>query len=397
MIDKNITVKGFLAGGLHCGIKEEGRDDLALIFSTVKAQAAGVFTTNAFKAPPVELDEEKIKGGLAQAIITNSGNANAATGKEGLKNAKKMSQLVSHGLKIPDELVLVASTGVIGKQLPMEKIVPGIATLIPKCNEEGILAAQRAIMTTDKFPKVAFRQASIGGSEVRLCTIAKGAGMIQPNMATLLSYTLTDVNIAGATLNKIFRGAIAKTLNCITVDGCMSTNDTALVLANGCAGNKQINKTTTRESQIFQSLLEESLREIAEMIVSDGEGATKVIEIVITEAPTKLLAKRIAYAIGNSSLVKTAFYGCDPNMGRIIGAIGAVSQIAPDKVTVTLDGLCVFTAGTIAKTDISRWEAIMRQKRITVSVSLASGKESCRILASDLSHEYVDINAHYLT
>jgi len=398
MSEEAVSIRGFLGAALHCGIKEEEKEDLSLIYSNTKARVAGVFTSNVFQAPPVEISRKKIGNGWAQAIITNSGNANAATGEQGRQDALQMSLTASRYLQIEDSLMLVASTGVIGKRLPMGNIERGIEAIVPLLKEEGIVAAQRAMMTTDKFSKIACRTAQIAGREIRLCTIAKGAGMIQPHMATLLSYTLTDANIEGALLDRLFREAIDKTLNRISVDGCMSTNDTALILANGCAENPLITAEKGGDAAGFYAMLEESLQEIAAMIVADGEGATKIIEVLLTGALDDSDAQRVAYAIGNSNLVKTAFYGCDPNLGRIIGAIGASgATIEPQKVRVGLEDVPVFAEGVVLPVPSEKLVAIMSQKRIKMTVSLGFGEGRCRLLFSDLSHEYVDINAHYCT
>ncbi|MEI7590037.1 MAG: bifunctional glutamate N-acetyltransferase/amino-acid acetyltransferase ArgJ [Deltaproteobacteria bacterium] len=394
----NILVKGFLGAGTHCGIKENGGNDLSLIFSTVKATSIGVFTKNIFKAAPVELDIERLKSGFAQAIITNSGNANAATGERGMRDAKEMSSAVARKLKIDDELVLVASTGIIGKPLPITKIKTGANKIVPLLNSMGIPKAQEAMMTTDKFPKISHSKGIIGGKEVNLCTIAKGAGMIHPNMATLLSYTLTDVSIDSSLLKKVFRSVVDKTLNAISVDGCMSTNDTAIIMANSCAENKQI-KGAGASLSVFQNMLSNSLSEVAQMIVADGEGATKIIEIIVSNAQSSADAKIVAESIGNSNLVKTAFYGCDSNLGRIVGAIGASgAKFIPTEVSIKLEHLKIFANGISIVNNQKELAEIMKLKKIQVAVSLGKkSKHTWRILASDLTHDYVTINAHYHT
>jgi glutamate N-acetyltransferase/amino-acid N-acetyltransferase len=317
------AVPGFLANGISAGIKEQGRKDLALIFSEVPARAAGVFTTNCFKAAPVLVDMERMSAGAAQAIVTNSGNANAATGERGYRDALAMSRAASKELKISEDLVLVASTGVIGHSLPLEIIERGMEPLVAGLRRDGIPDAEAAMMTTDRFPKMSCRKGLIGSREVTLCGIAKGAGMIQPNMATMLAYLMTDADIDGEALHAVFSEGIAQSFNAITVDGCMSTNDTALILANGRAGNRQIRRRS-REYAPFREMLSTVLDDLCRGMVRDGEGATKLIELVVDGARTRGEARRVAYAVANSTLVKTAFYGGDPNWGRIISAAGSI-------------------------------------------------------------------------
>ncbi|OIP91130.1 MAG: bifunctional ornithine acetyltransferase/N-acetylglutamate synthase, partial [Syntrophaceae bacterium CG2_30_58_14] len=321
-------VPGFLANGIHTGIKPNGDRDLALILSTRPATAAGVFTTNCFKAAPVLLDMERIRSGVAQAVIANSGVANAATGTEGLADALSVSRAASIELGIADETVLVASTGVIGQRLPLQKITGGVKRLAAGLRDGGIPDAEAAIMTTDRFPKIASRKGVIGKKEVTLCGIAKGAGMIQPHMATMLAFIMTDAAIARDALDHAFRQSVAGSFNAISVDGCMSTNDTAVILANGVAGNRPLRRGS-RSLGVFGELLSDLLSELARGLVRDGEGATKVIEITVAGARTLRDAERVAYAVANSNLVKTAFFGGDPNWGRIISAAGSVGIDLP--------------------------------------------------------------------
>jgi len=340
-MEREFMVPGFLANGMSCGIKEDGRKDLCLIFSKEKAVAAGVFTRNAFKAAPVLLDMDRIKKGEAQAIVVNSGVANAATGAEGLQDARFISSVTSHALKIPDEWVYVASTGVIGHRVPVEKIQQAMPRLVSGLRERGFTDAEEAIMTTDKMPKLALVKGMIDGREVTICGLAKGAGMIEPHMATMLSFILTDANIARDTLDKVFRSAVDKSFNAITVDGCMSTNDTALILANGKSAAKPL--SSSKSVHQFKAMLGNVLSELSYLMVKDGEGATKVIELIVEEAKTTAEARRIAYAVANSNLVKTAFYGGDPNWGRIIGAIGTINEYIPvNAVRVSFNEVPIF-------------------------------------------------------
>ncbi|MBW2561993.1 MAG: bifunctional glutamate N-acetyltransferase/amino-acid acetyltransferase ArgJ [Deltaproteobacteria bacterium] len=298
----SVQVPGFLGNGVTAGIKDGGDRDLSLIFSEVPAKAVGVFTTNRFKAAPVVLDMERIKKGIAQAIIVNSGNANAATGKEGDKDAATMSRAVSEALGIEDELVLVASTGIIGEKLPIEKIVRSIKPLVEGLSTDGIPALAKGIITTDRFLKIECRKCSVGGREITICGIAKGAGMIEPNMATMLSFIMTDADIDQVCLTGVFKESVDRSFNAITVDGCMSTNDTAIMLANGVAGNGLISETSGNLME-FREALFDVMDSLARSIVKDGEGATKLIEIVVEEARVVGDAKKIAYAIANSNLV----------------------------------------------------------------------------------------------
>jgi len=390
-------VPGFLANGISVGIKEEGRKDLGLIFSEVPASVAGVFTTNCFKAAPVLVDMERVSSGTTQAILTNSGNANAATGEGGYRDALAMSRAASKGLHIADDLVMVASTGVIGHPLPLEKIKNGAGMLVSGLHAGGIPDAEQAMMTTDRFPKMSCRKAIIGSREVTLCGIAKGAGMIQPNMATMLAYLMTDADIETAALRTVFMEGVAQSFNAISVDGCMSTNDTALILANGRACNRTVRRRS-REFAPFREMLFAVLNELCREMVRDGEGATKLIELVVEGARTETEARRVAYAVANSNLVKTAFYGGDPNWGRIISAAGSLGIPLPvNDVRLFFEEVCLFSAGQGTTPPADRVAAIMAQDAIRVRLELGMGSKSFRIYTSDLSFEYVKINAHYHT
>ena len=395
--DTIVKIPGFLANGIAVGIKDNGQRDLSLIYSTVPATADAVFTMNRFKAAPVILDMERISGGHVQAILANSGNANASTGKDGYDDAVAMSKAVSDKLNIREDLILVASTGIIGEKLPVSKIVGGAEELIDGLSENGIPRAEEGIMTTDKFPKIEYRTCFIGDKEVSICGIAKGAGMIEPNMATMLSFIMTDGNIDHRCLRRVFRRVVKRSYNAISVDGCMSTNDTVIILANGIAGNK-ILKGRSRGLTAFENALVEVMTGLAKSIVRDGEGATKLIEIVVDEARSYCEARSVAYRIANSNLVKTAFFGEDPNWGRIIAAIGSLGiPVSPDSVRLYFDGVPLFLDGTGAKRDKKDVSAIMSKDTIQVTVKLGMGTKSFRLYTSDLTHEYVTINAHYHT
>ncbi len=390
-------VPGFLASGIHAGIKEDGRPDLALIYSAQPAAAAGVFTTNCFKAAPVLLDMERIRSGKAQALIANSGVANAATGAVGLEDALAVSRTVSTELGIADDLVLVASTGVIGHRIPLEKIRSGVKPLVAGLHADGIPDAEAGIMTTDRFPKIAFRKGMIGAREVTLCGIAKGAGMIEPHMATMLAFVMTDAEIEQNLLERIFRKSVAGSFNAVSVDGCMSTNDTAIILANGFARNRRLNRGS-RGLGRFGELLSSLMSELAREMVRDGEGATKVMEITVEEARTQEEARRIAYAVANSNLVKTAFFGGDPNWGRIISAAGSAGIPLPvSQVRLFLEDILVFAEGMGVEDPRGELPGIMERNEIRVRLAVGMGRRSWRLLASDLSFDYVKINAHYHT
>lgn len=395
--DMEIKVPGFLANGIAVGIKDNGEKDLSLIFSEVPAKAAAVFTTNRFKAAPVILDVERIKTGLVQAIIANSGNANASTGRDGYADSVAMSKAVAEGLKIREDLILVASTGIIGENLPIKKIVRGTTELIEGLSVNGIPSAEEGIMTTDKFPKIECRKCYIGEKEITICGIAKGAGMIEPHMATMLSFILTDADIDQGCLDKVFKQSIDRSFNAITVDGCMSTNDTAIILANGIAGNRTIAGPSNGLTN-FRNALFDVTTGLAKSIVRDGEGATKLIKIVIEEARSLADAKKVAYGIAKSNLVKTAFFGADPNWGRIITAIGSAGVSVPtDSVELHFDGVPLFRHGKGIKSGEKELSKIMEQDNIQVSVKLGMGRKSFRLYTSDLSYDYVKINAHYHT
>ncbi len=398
MNELDISVPGFLANGIAAGIKGQGAKDLSLLYSETPARVAGFFTTNAFPAAPILVSRERVRRGFAQAVIANSGNANAATGDKGLQDALAMSRCLSGRLKIEDELVLVASTGVIGHRLPLDKIKKGVPELVRGLRPGGIAAAEEAIMTTDRFPKIAWLRRPIGGRDVTVCGMAKGAGMIQPHMATMLAFVMTDADITGPALERAFRHAVNHSFNAATVDGCMSTNDTALILANGRAGNATIISPRSRAFREFQEMLLEVTIKLARDMVRDGEGATKVIEITVEQARTSREAREMAYAIANSNLVKTAFFGGDPNWGRIIAAAGAVGIPLPvDKVELYLDEAPLFRRGRKETGKETLWQEIMSREEIRVLFRAGMGEKSCRVFASDLGFEYIKINAHYHT
>jgi len=390
-------VPGFLGNGVSAGIKDTGRKDLSLIYSTVPAKAAGVFTTNAFKAAPVLVDMERIRGGMARAIVTNSGNANAATGREGYENALRMGKEAARLLGVGEDSVLVASTGVIGQPLPIGKIASAMGGLVAGLRADGLVDAEEAIMTTDRYPKMALRTCVAGGREITLCGLAKGAGMIEPRMATLLSYILTDADLDESAMNRLFRAALDRSFNAISVDGCMSTNDTVLFLANGVAGNRPLRGGSPGYGR-FRDALFQVMEELAKSIVRDGEGATKVLDIRVEGARSRKQARSFAYAVARSNLVKAAFFGRDPNWGRIVSAVGSLGiPVDPDRVDVFIEDIPIFMGGAGTSAEEARLREAMALPEIRVFIRLGAGKAAFRVFASDLTHDYVSINAHYRT
>lgn len=392
-----LSVPGFLFNGIHAGIKERKKRDLSLIYSKTPAVASAVFTTNDFKAAPVLLSKERMQGGMIQAIVANSGNANAATGEKGYQDALTMSRSVARGTGISQKHVLVASTGKIGDPLPIEKIASSIPVLICGLSADRVAEAEEGIMTTDKFPKIEIRKQMIADREITVCGMAKGAGMIEPNMATMLAFIMTDAAIGRSELDGLFKKVVDVTLNAISVDGCMSTNDTAVILANGVAENEPLCMGTD-DYRVFEGMLFEVMTGLSKFIVRDGEGATKLIEIVVDGGKSKEDARKTAYAIARSNLVKTAFFGCDPNWGRIISAAGSTGLSLPaDKMEVYLEDVPVFAGGGGVKGNESRLVEIMKKSEIHVKIRLGMGMESFRMFTSDLTHDYVHINADYHT
>ncbi|RII29312.1 MAG: ornithine acetyltransferase [Geobacter sp.] len=393
-----MDIKGFQFSAVEAAIKKPGRKDLALIFSEVPATACSVFTTNAVKAAPVLLSAKHIKKGMAQALVVNSGNANACTGEHGMLAALETSRLTAEGLGIPDELVQVSSTGVIGVQMPMDRLRTAIPGLVEGLSSGTLDEVAEAIMTTDTFPKMEARSGQAGGSSYTVAGIAKGAGMIMPNMATMLSFIITDAAVDPAFLEKSFRCAVDTSFNTITVDGDMSTNDTCLIMANAMANNPPI-KPGTPEAEIFKALLHDVLLSLAKQIVKDGEGATKFVEVRVTGARNDIDAKRAALAIANSSLVKTAFFGQDANWGRIFAAVGySGAEVDQSSLSLSFDDVIMATKGIFAGGDTeARGTEVLKKREFTVTVDLGLGSGTTTVYTSDLSHEYVSINADYRT
>lgn len=406
-INGGITApEGFKATGVRCGLKEKNLD-LALIYSGSPAVAWGMFTTNKVKAAPVKISLKKIRAYRAQAIVANSGNANACTGKKGLLDASKMTKITAQELKISSDNVLVASTGIIGKPLSMDKIEEGIKKAAQSLSSHGGDLAAQAILTTDKVVKQIALETDIPGrgkKKVKIGGITKGSGMISPNLATMLCFITTDACITKDALKEALQSAVNKSFNRISVDGDMSTNDTVIILANGKAGNKRIKtwrkKPTLRVKdenfQYFSEALDYLCIYLAKMIVKDAEGATKFVEIEVKGAPFPKDASRIARAVASSLLVKTAIAGASPNWGRIMAAIGSVhTKINPEKVDVYFNGLLVVRKGEAAGTELIKLREILSKESVKITVELNQGNCRTWFWGCDLTEKYVKINKRY--
>ncbi len=403
-----IPVTGFDAAGIHCGIKPTGAPDLAMIASPTACRAAAVFTQNAFPAAPVLYDRELLRTNPdgTHAVVINSGNANACTSAEGNANARRMAESAEKSLGSTDNTAFVMSTGVIGVQLPIGVVEAGIPQVAAELRPDGWEDAAAGIMTTDVFPKWASSQAEIGGSTVTITGIGKGAGMIHPNMATMLAALATDANIAQPLLQKALASAVSGSFNRISVDGDTSTNDTVLVLANGAAGNAEIVEEGADYEAFLQALTEASA-ELAKLIVRNGEGVTKFVTIQVEGAVSDGEAHQVANSIAKSPLVKTAFFGHDANWGRILCAVGySGATVDPNKAHLFIAAgqpqdnnaeLQLVDAGTptdYAEEDAS---AIFAESEISARVSLGLGEGAATVWTCDLSYEYVSINAEYRT
>jgi glutamate N-acetyltransferase/amino-acid N-acetyltransferase len=395
-MEYRMNIKGFTFSAVEAAIKKPGRTDLALIISDVPAVAAAVFTTSTVKAAPVLLSAERIAGGTAQALLVNSGNANACTGDNGMTVAIETSRLVAEGLGISPDLLQVSSTGVIGVQMPLDRFTAAIPALIDGRASGTLADVAAAIMTTDTFAKMETVSGEAGGVGYTVAGIAKGAGMIMPNMATMLSFIITDAVVEPNFLQQSFRRAVDASFNAITVDGDMSTNDTCLIMANGMAGNPAITEGSA-EGVAFAVILNTVLLSLAQQIVKDGEGATKFVEVRVTGAASDADAKRAALAIANSSLVKTAFFGQDANWGRIFAAVGySGAEVDQTRLSLSFDDVCMARNGIFAGDDAeARGTAVLKQKEFTVAVDLGIGSGTATMYTSDLTHEYVSINADY--
>jgi len=391
--------QGFLAGATYAGIKSKGDNllDLGILCSEVPCIAAGVFTANKIKAASVLLCQRNLKGNKAQAIVVNSGCANACTGQQGMADAEEMAALTARNLGLLPEEVLVASTGVIGKQLPMKQIRAGIESIV--LSSEGGHTLAKAITTTDTFPKEIAVKVNLGQgeSEITIGGIAKGAGMIHPDMATLLCFLATDAAVSPAFLKKALQRAVNASFNMITVDGDTSPNDSAIILANGLAGNKVLKSGSPRAEE-FEEALSEVCLFLAKSIARDGEGATKLIQITIEGALTIAQARSGARIVAGSSLVKSAIHGSDPNWGRIIAALGRSGvDMEETKVDLYLDSLCLMKEGRPLHFDKAQAKSILDRAGVPIRICLNLGDATATAWGCDLSEEYVTINSEYTT
>lgn len=386
--------KGFLYSVAKAQIRYKDRYDTALIYSKRPAQIAGVFTTNQIKAAPVKICMKRIKTGIGQALILNSGNANACTGNKGIEDALKVTDYLAEKLNINKHYVFPLSTGVIGVPLPLDRMINAVDELVRTLGNAQPVQVAEAIMTTDTFPKLTFRQIE-EASPITILGICKGAGMISPNMATMLCTILTDAKISSDLMKDLLRDAVSQSFNSITVDGDMSTNDTVLMLANGESEIKIERKTSIYKE--FKNALNDLCIELAQMIVRDGEGATKFVTVIVKEARTSQEAKKVAKAVANSLLVKTALYGNDPNWGRIIAAVGYSGvPIREEKIEIYINDICLFQKGLPTMKEEELKESL-KQKEIEILINLNSGKGQAKLFTTDLSEDYVKINSVYTT
>ncbi|NNG02464.1 MAG: bifunctional glutamate N-acetyltransferase/amino-acid acetyltransferase ArgJ [Desulfobacteraceae bacterium] len=389
-----IICDGFTVTGIASGIKKNGELDLGLIYSDSPANVAGVFTRNSVKAAPVLLTQKRIESGMAQAIIANSGNANCCNGSRGDADAAAMTHCVAQALGISDAAVLGASTGVIGEPLPVHKIETAMPELKRSLNPRGWEDFARAIMTTDKVPKLISRQEIFRGRPFTITAAAKGAGMIRPDMATMLCFICTDAGATASCLDAMLRSAVDRSFNRITIDGDTSTNDTVLMMANGRSG---VAMDEPAAVDFFQAVLDEMLVDLARQLVRDGEGVTKVVEIAVQNAVSPTDAAAIADTVAHSLLVKTALFGADANWGRIIGAAGrSKAHFDPRCVDIYFNDVKMVEDGQgCGKLAESEATQVLKQREFTITLDLKAGDASCSLLTCDLSLDYVRINADY--
>jgi len=394
MNEQQYVVNGFKAAAVNAGLKKGDGPDLALIFSEMPATAAGVFTTNRVKAAPVLLSMRHMKRGKAQAIVANAGNANACTGTRGLNDAEKTAAAVAGAVGVDPEAVLVASTGVIGAPLDIDAIQAVIPGLAGALSEAGIPDAARAIMTTDSFPKLSAFDGQAGGVSYRVVGLAKGAGMIMPHMATMLCFIMSDVVMDAGQLTDMVTSCTETTFNRITVDGDTSTNDMVLMMANGSAGNDPL---TPSDAESFRGGLAGVMGDLARMIVKDGEGATKVVDVKVQNARSPRDASKAVRTVANSNLVKTAFYGQDPNWGRIMGALGRAGiDMVESQVDIRIDDIQIVSKGLGVGAEAEKEASkIMMGGEFDLTIDLHQGPYHDHILTCDLTHAYVSINADY--
>ncbi len=396
-MNETLSVPGFKAGAVKAGIRGKDRLDVGLIYSEKPAAAAGVFTTSQVKAAPVLLDMEHLKCGRAQAIIVNSGIANACTGEQGMHLARGTAEVVAAGLGIDRQSVLVTSTGVIGMQLDLAIFSNCIGRLAEGLADTGFADVSRAMMTTDTVPKTARREIVLSGKKITMLGLAKGAGMIMPNMATMLAFIVTDAAVRPDVLQAMLSQSVRHSFNAITVDGDTSTNDTLLLLANGAAGSPEITGTDSTDAALFQQCLDDVCLDLALQIVRDGEGATKLITVQVMGAKSAADAERAARTVANSNLVKTAFFGEDANWGRIIAALGRSGVIFDaNRVDISFDDVLMVRNGLgLGAEEEKKATAVLKQKEFSVIIDLKDGTARHTIYTCDFSIDYVKINADY--
>jgi glutamate N-acetyltransferase/amino-acid N-acetyltransferase len=392
------AVPGILAGGVAAGIKPSGKKDLALIYSSSPARAAALFTRNQVKGAPVQVSMEHVRGGVAQAIVASSGCANVCTGDEGVKAAREMTRIVGELLGIPAKQVLVAATGVIGVPLPLDKVRAALPKLVKALSPQGGRHAAEAIMTTDTRPKEAAARVEVGGRPVTIGGVAKGVGMIEPHLATMLCFLATDAVISRVALDSVLKRAVDRSFNRITVDGDQSTSDTVAILANGLAENAPLERPG-RPLRQFAAGVEAVAGRLARLLMKDGEGATHVVEVVVRGAANRRDALAAARSVANSPLVKTAINGQDPNWGRIMMALGkSPARVAQDRVGIAFNDEVVVEAGLLRPgARLDRVRAIMAEPEYVIAIDLGVGAGQERVWTCDLSEEYVRINGKYTT
>ncbi len=397
-IDGGVTAAtGFTAAGAACGVKKSGALDIAMIASEPAAKAFAMFTTNAVKAAPVVVSMARVGAKRVGGIVISSGNANACTGAQGVTDAERMCETAALVCGKADQEFLVASTGVIGTYLPIEKILAGIKTTGRLLSRTGHTAAAAAIMTTDTVIKESAVEIMVGRQLVRIGGMAKGVGMIAPNMATMIATVTTDADICRQALETTIRAAVEISFNCVTIDGDMSTNDTVFVLANGAAGNTHILRDT-KAAETFQAGLAVVMADLAEQMVRDGEEATKFVRVTVEGADCYGTAKKIAMKIAESVLVKCALFGKDANWGRIAAAAGAADvEFDPRTMGIAINGLVIMRDGGAAIDNQPALDAAMRERDIEITLDLKQGSGAASVLTTDLSVGYVKFNAHYRT
>jgi glutamate N-acetyltransferase / amino-acid N-acetyltransferase len=389
-----IRCKGFQAAGIHSGLKANGNSDLGLIYSETPATVAGVFTQNRIKAAPVLVNQKRIQSGIANAIIVNSGNANCCNGQEGYQSALDMSAAAAQGLGLAHKDVLLASTGVIGERFPIEKVESAVPALIEALKPDGFLACAQAIMTTDTVPKLEHRQGRNENRTYNLVGMAKGSGMIAPNMATMLCFICTDISIPPALLQEMLVSEVDKTLNRICIDGDTSTNDTTLILANG---QSHVAMKSMDQAAEFQTLLGEVLGSLAKRLVKDGEGVTKCVEILVKGALSNQDARTIADTIATSPLVKTALFGEDANWGRLIAAAGRAGvPLDPDHIDIYFDQVQMARSSLGCGPEAEKLATrVLKESEFSIVMDLNMGPGSSSVLTCDLTIDYIKINADY--